>query len=241
MNNSLGDIRICHLDELVLWKSLKNIDLVFTSPPYNIGSKSCKKIGRRRLGGYDVKSWGAIQGYADSISEEGYQVWQKDMLERYASVLKVGGVIAYNHKERHVKGRFIQPESWFPETLELFDKIVWDRKSTHNHCQSYSYQQHEYVYLLKRCGEKHFFNMGRLDSVVQIPPDVKNKHNAPMPVKLAIQVICKFCPEHGLVCDPFLGSGTTAVACMFTGRRFVGAEKLKKYVNLAHKRVQEAV
>jgi len=222
-----------------LWKQLNSVDMVLTSPPYNIGSKSPKRIGGRRLGGYDSKSWGAIEGYSDSLPEEDYQRWQRNFLERYASILTPGGVIAYNHKERHVRGQLIQPESWFPPTLTLFDKVVWDRRSTHNHCPSYAYQQHEYVYLLRRTGERHHHNNVRLDSVVSIPPASNVPHNAPMALELAVCIIAKFCPSGGLVVDPFAGSGTTAIAALSLGRRFVGCEKERKYHRMASKRLKE--
>jgi DNA modification methylase len=214
---------------------------VLTSPPYNIGSKQAKKIGGRRQGGYDAKSWGAIEGYSDSLPEEKYQRWQKEFLLRCLDVLAPRGIIAYNHKDRHVRGKLICPESWFPKGLDLFDKIIWNRGSTHNHCQCYAYQQHEYFFLLKRSGDKHYYNRGRLDSVVNLPPAIGIGHNAPMPVALAMEVIQKFSPCEGLVCDPFFGSGTTAIASMLVGRRFVGSEKLKKYWLTANARLKKEV
>ena len=41
------------------------------------------------------------------------------------------------------------------------------------------------------------------------------------------------------VFDPFMGSGTTAIACLDTKRNFVGFEMLDKYFNVAKKRVEE--
>ena len=45
----------------------------------------------------------------------------------------------------------------------------------------------------------------------------------------------------GVVCDPFMGSGTTGVACRELGREFVGCEQDKKYFELAAKAVGESV
>ena len=48
------------------------------------------------------------------------------------------------------------------------------------------------------------------------------------------------CPNDGLVLDPFTGSGTTGVACVNTGRKFIGIEIDEKYCEVAAKRIQEA-
>jgi modification methylase len=233
-------ISIRQADERKFLATVCNVDLVLTSPPYNIGSKAAKCLGDRRNGICDRKSWGAITGYADSLPEQHYQEWQHDFLERCASALRPGGVIAYNHKERHVRGELLRPETWFPDSLELFDRVIWNRGSTHNHCKAYAYLQHEFVYLLRRRGDHHFYSGAGLASVLTIPPDIYNPHNAPMPLLLPRLIIRKFSPADGLVCDPFLGSGTTALAASLEGRKFVGCERLRKYYRLACKRLESA-
>ena len=50
---------------------------------------------------------------------------------------------------------------------------------------------------------------------------------------------CKV-PAGGLVCDPFMGSGTTGVACVKTGRKFIGIEIDEGYFDIAVKRISEA-
>src|SRR5579864_4041797 len=89
-------------------------NLILTSPPYNIGSKSPKILTNRKYGGYDQKSWGAIEGYPDKLPEHTYQEEQKDFL-RWCSVhITTRGSVLYNHKPRHQKGSLIHPFSWFP-------------------------------------------------------------------------------------------------------------------------------
>ena len=48
------------------------------------------------------------------------------------------------------------------------------------------------------------------------------------------------CPNDGLVLDPFTGSGTTGVACVNTGRKFIGIEIDERYCEVAAKRIQAA-
>jgi site-specific DNA-methyltransferase (adenine-specific) len=217
---------------------VSDLDMVFTSPPYNIGSKSPKKITHRKHGGYDAKSWGAIEHYDDSMPEAEYQKWQRNFLIWCSQRIKNSGVVAYNHKDRHQRGKLICPETWFPSQMTLFDKIVWDRKSTHNHELCYAFPQHEYVYFFNKA--KHYYNRCRLDSVVAMSRERSSFHNAPMPLALAIMIIQKFCPPGGVVCDPFSGSATTMVAAYRCGVSFVGAELKHDYFVQAVQRFKEA-
>jgi DNA modification methylase len=65
------------------------------------------------------------------------------------------------------------------------------------------------------------------------------EHPTQKPVELM-----KWCldliPDANLVLDPFMGSGTTGVACVKLGRRFIGIELEEKYFNIACKRIEEA-
>lgn len=46
--------------------------------------------------------------------------------------------------------------------------------------------------------------------------------------------------EVSLVCDPFMGSGTTGVACVRSGQRFIGVERELKYFDIACRRIEQA-
>ena len=130
----------------------KSIDLIFTSPPYNIGSKSPRIDGRRKSGGYDPKSYGAITGYADNLSEDEYQAQQVAFLFWCAKALKDDGTLVYNHKPRRKNGVMIHPMQWLlqcPE-LTLMEEIVWDRGSTHNHANRLFWPTTERLYVFRK-------------------------------------------------------------------------------------------
>ncbi len=64
-------------------------------------------------------------------------------------------------------------------------------------------------------------------------------HPAPFPVELPWRLIRLYTYEGDLVLDPFLGSGSTAVAAKKSGRFFVGYEMEPQYVELAVRRLEE--
>jgi site-specific DNA-methyltransferase (adenine-specific) len=64
-------------------------------------------------------------------------------------------------------------------------------------------------------------------------------HPAPFPVELPYRVIKLYSFKNDVVLDPFMGSGTTAVAALKTERHYVGYELNQKYIRIARKRIQE--
>ena len=68
----------------------------------------------------------------------------------------------------------------------------------------------------------------------------KTEHPCQFPVVIPQRLIKALTPEKGIVMDPFSGAGTSGVAAILEGRRFVGAELNSEYYNIAKKRLQEA-
>jgi site-specific DNA-methyltransferase (adenine-specific) len=66
-------------------------------------------------------------------------------------------------------------------------------------------------------------------------------HPCPRPIEQVVYVIGLASVESETVLDPFMGSGTTGVACQKLGRRFVGIEKEPKYFDIACRRIEEAM
>jgi len=76
--------------------------------------------------------------------------------------------------------------------------------------------------------------------VWNFPREMSPLHSCQKPVALLKKAV-RFCaPEGAVILDPFLGSGTTAVACKETGRHYIGIEIEPKYCDIARRRVAEA-
>ena len=76
---------------------------------------------------------------------------------------------------------------------------------------------------------------------VSSPPKGSFEHPCPKPEEWASWIIKRATEEGDIVCDPFTGSGTTGVVCKKLNRKFIGIEWSQKYVDIAEKRITEAV
>lgn len=83
----------------------------------------------------------------------------------------------------------------------------------------------------------HFFPKGRPTDVIEWARTQNNNHPTEKPVGLMERFV-----EYtdGVICDPFMGSGTTGVAAMQMGRSFVGIEREEKYFDIACRRIEDA-
>ena len=69
---------------------------------------------------------------------------------------------------------------------------------------------------------------------------VSNEHPTQKPKRLMNELVYLFTDEEQAVCDPFMGSGTTGVACAKLGRKFIGIEIEPKYFDIACRRIEDA-
>ncbi len=86
-------------------------------------------------------------------------------------------------------------------------------------------------------GENHHFPKYRPNDVIYADRTGNNFHPTEKPVELIKQIVDW---TAGTVFDPFMGSGTTGVACVKLGRKFIGIELDEKYFDIACKRIEEA-
>lgn len=67
---------------------------------------------------------------------------------------------------------------------------------------------------------------------------IKNNHPTVKPIALMEYLIKLITPKQGIVLDPFIGSGTTAIACLKNGFKFIGIEKEEEYIKIANARLK---
>ncbi len=214
------------------------IDVIITSPPYNISTKKHQKNKRHNMVGYD--------GFGDHMPEDEYQQQQVELLNACCRVIKPGGSIFYNHKPRHADGIEINPHIWIERSdCELYQTIVWNRKSTPNHERRYQWPVFEYIFHLYRPGRLPRVNLDCAEWTsiwtIDWSETRRNAHPAPFPEEIAARcIMLADCREGEIVLDPYMGSGTTAVMAVQNGLHYVGYEISEKYIKHAMNRIRRA-
>tara|TARA_R110000868_G_C10661230_1_gene745850 strand:+ start:53 stop:760 length:708 start_codon:yes stop_codon:yes gene_type:complete len=204
------------------------IDLTVTSPPYNLGAKH--HTGNNVFEAYDE--------YIDDIPEEEYQQQQIKVLNEIYRITKQGGSLMYNHKNRIKNGKQITPYEWLLKTdWTLKQEVVWfNRSQNFDKCRFYPMT--ERIYWLSKGTDTSFVNtINQHDLIKDTAEGTDKEHKRAFPIKLAQRFIMCF-PDAELIFDPYIGSGTTAIAAIRENRKYLGAELSKKYYELANKRIE---
>jgi site-specific DNA-methyltransferase (adenine-specific) len=116
--------------------------------------------------------------------------------------------------------------------------IVWDKGNHTAGDLTGSYGNQVELLLFAHVGFPKL-RQGRPSNLWRIPRDVASSHPTPKPVELFRRCILNSSDHGDTVLDPFLGSGTSAVAAILTGRRFVGIELNKQYFDLSCERIEK--
>lgn len=230
--------KIIHGDaiEVMLELPPASIPCIVTSPPYNLlnstgnGLKSPSSLWASAAlkDGYD--------NHSDAMDDLDYILWQRNCLAAMMRLLTEDGVIFYNHKWR-VQNGLLQDRSLIVKDFPVRQIIIWNRGSGMNFNKSYFLPCYEVIYMI--CNPKFRLtesSNGRGD-VWSIPLGKKNSHPAPFPVALP-QICIQASKGAHTVLDPFIGSGSTAIAAERLGVNYIGIEQSFKYCALARKRIR---
>jgi len=205
------------------------LDLTVTSPPYNLGKKH--HTGNNVFDSYDE--------YNDDLPEDVYQSKQIEMLNELYRVTKEGGSVMYNHKNRIRNGLQISPYEWlFKTKWTIKQEVVWFNGSQ-NFDKIRFYPMTERIYWLSKGTDTNFTNAINQHDLIKDNAEGTNKeHKRAFPLSLARRFIMCF-PDAKVIYDPYMGSGTTAIACIEEKREFIGSEISKKYFDECSKRIEQ--
>lgn len=228
-------IDIYNMDCLKLIKKMKKekiiVDAIITDPPYGVSRK-------HQLGFSNMGRKGMNYGEWD------YDFDQKKWIKEAAELLKPGGsIIIFNDwknfgdiSEQLIKCGF-----------EIKDLIRWEKDNPmpRNVNRRYVADCELAIWAVKT-GGKWTFNKPKNSSYLKpvyktgVVPGGKNRiHPTQKNLDLIERIIKTHTNEEDLIFDPFLGSGTTALACKKNKRSFIGSEIDEAYCNAALERVKQ--
>ena len=126
-------------------------------------------------------------------------------------------------------------------------EIIWDRYISAQLRGWRFWQVDERIYWLykpldenQKVGKELKSKHARMSSIWSFPPERDNPHPAPYPLVLPLRIILSVLDEErGLVLDPYMGSGTTAVAAKLLGSDYVGIDISEKYIKEAEDRIDK--
>jgi site-specific DNA-methyltransferase (adenine-specific) len=187
----------------------KCVDLVLTDPPYGINIAKTGKVGRERLA--KAKDYGA-KDWDSFIPNKEY----------FDEVIRIS------------KNQIIFGGNYFVECLTNSSCwLVWNKLNSGNYadCElawtSFKTAVRKYDFMWNGMLQENM-----KDKEIRIHPTQK-------PVGLFSKIIRDYSNENDIIFDPFIGSGTTAVACIANNRQWFGCELDPEYHRLATERVEK--
>ena len=247
-------ITIYHGDCRDVLPSISGVDLVFTSPPYNLGNTTgggiAKTLGhydpsagmKARGGGGKWKGAALAHGYgvcSDDMPHGEYVAWQKEVVSLCWATLSDTGAVFYNHKPRVLDGAVVTPLAYLPD-LPIRQIVIWARAGGINFSQAFYLPTHEWIVILaKPAWRLKSKGASGIGDVWRVPQESRTEHPAPFPIALPMHAIETTAPS--LVCDPFAGSGSTLIAAKSAGVRAIGIEVDERHCELAARRLAQGV
>lgn len=210
-------INLLHGDCLELMKTIpdNSIDMVLTDPPYGMAFQS----NYRKEKYSKIKNDSSVE-WLDEFSSEAYRV-AADNTAHYV-------FCSYHHIDK------------FKFSLEKYFKIknilVWEKNNTSmGDLKGDFAPKIEFIIFLQK-GRK-LINGKRDPNIFKFKRTGNKYHPTEKPVDLLEYLLSKFSSENDSVLDPFMGSGSTGVACKNLSRKFIGIEMDSNYFAIAKDRI----
>jgi len=219
-------------DCLEIMPELEMVDLIITSPPYNLGNF-------KKGSWYDGKKKGERLTYLshnDNMPTKEYISWQRTFITVAYSKLTDKGAIFYNHKPRILNGIFDDRKNLIP--IPIRQEIIWDKCGMINFSGTFFAPSTERIFIIAKDGWKPQKEYLKFGEVWRFPAKENNYHPAPFPRELSNRVIISASSSDCLIADFFSGSGTTLIEAEHLNRRWIGIEKEERYCEVTAKRIE---
>jgi site-specific DNA-methyltransferase (adenine-specific) len=227
-----------HGDALAVLRSLPSasVDALITDPPYSSGGMvrgdrtqgtGAKYVSTTNVGGQGTDFTG------DNRDQRAYAYWCALWLSECLRIVKPGGIAALFTDWRQLPATTdaLQAGGWVWRGL-----VPWFKPAHRPMLGRYS-NACEYVVW----GSAGPLGTGEgkpsIPGFYEASSPREREHQTQKPIEVMRHLI-RLVPREGVVLDPFAGSGTTGVAALMDGRRFVGIEMTEHYVDVARRRLE---
>ena len=216
----MNDITLLQGDCLELMKGIpdNSIDLVVTDPPYGINFKSNHRKEKYQ-----------------TIENDNALEWIDEFVANAHRILKENTAV-YCFCSWHNIDVF---KTAFENKFKIKNIIVWEKNNTSMGDLKGSYAPKYELVIFAHKGRR-LLNGFRYADVIKAKRTGNKYHPTEKPVDLLEIFLKESSMENDVVFDPFMGSGSTGVACINTGRKFIGMELDKHYFDVAVNRIGEA-
>lgn len=210
-----------------------SIDLIVTDPPYQIDGIHEYKgndLGKRLIN-YQGKLMedNLVSGFDTAILDEMYRVMKVPNIYIWCNIAQVPMYIKYFVLEKGCK----------------MDILIWHKTNPMPCCNNKWLTDKEYCLYFRKGGYCNPSGYAEAKTVWHLPTNVKDKklygHPTIKPLPIIENIIRNSSKEGDVVLDAFMGSGTTAVACIKNGRKYLGFENNEVYYEVAQNRIKETL
>ena len=194
------------------------IDMILTDPPYGMSFQSS-----RRKEAYKKIANDSCLDWVDEFARQCYRV-AKDNTAHYIFT-------SWHHVDVFKQA--------FEKHFKVKNILVWVKNNHGSGDLKGDFApKHELILFLHK-GRK-LYNGKRVNNILEYAKTGNKHHPTEKPVDMLEFMLEKFSSEGDWVLDPFMGSGSTGVACRNTSRNFAGIELDEDYFNIAKKRIEDA-
>lgn len=235
-------------------------DFIITSPPYNTNVKANDKNNTQNVkvkeGQY---TYARYDGYDDSISNEQYCCFISNLFEKINRKMKSNGCVLWNasYGNENADALFLSLNTIIEKGFSIADVICWKKKTAMPNTSSKNKATRicEFVFVICRKNEILTFKSNKKITSIRSTGqpmykpftnyiearnnDGSNPYNKATFSIEFVQKLIEIYVWGGIVYDPFMGTGTTAVACKKMGIDYIGSELSQNQVQFAMKRIKE--
>ncbi|MDR0475977.1 MAG: site-specific DNA-methyltransferase [Treponema sp.] len=238
----IGNAALYLGDCLEIFPEIGNVDAVITDPPYSSGGFTrgdrCIETPKKYNSAAKIYIFESFSG--DNRDQRSWIMWMSIWLSQALCICKPGAMVCLFSDWRQLPATTDAMQSGGAVWRGI---AVWDKKNARPFPDRFKASAE---YIVWGTNGPKIVNTKDKDAVYlpgvftfSAPAPSVREHSTQKPTEL-LKNICQIARSGETVFDPFMGSGTTGVACTETGRKFIGIEINEHYFDIACRRIKEA-